>query len=227
MTDQDMDFLIKVTEQYLDSTLIEKVREAHLSQSMNQRCQIAEHNVGERLLTAASNPKYGCVAVLPLFASDLEAPYILTRPHNTLVRNETFQGFVWNLADRGFKCFIDRPGLTSSALTNFLGLMPELGWKHYHMQELEEKQKVVWTLYVLLPSCEPPRRYWMRNVAFHLRGPVLMLLGITICALLSYVLFVRSNALNLGVLPWMITLSPLFLFPAAIYRGLKLDLTQG
>ena len=82
--------------------------------------------------------------------------------------------------------------------------MLKMKLKHYEVKEKLKKQtKVEWILYVLLPGCTPPRHYWIRNIAFHVKGYFLLAVGIIfylwvgyIASLLSAILILRSASVS-------------------------------
>lgn len=219
--DNDMRLLVEVTEQYLASASVDKALDVDLDESMYQRCEVARQNLRQILLKSASNRKYGHVAVLPLFALDFTEPELFKRPYNTYVGSEFFQLFVCDLADKGFRCFIDRPGLTSSLLSNFFGLMPDMKLRHYKMQELKEQHKVEWTLYVSMPGCKPPRQFWMRNLAYHIRGLVLLIVGITFYAWTGYMLFWTNDPDHIVGMLFLLVLA---IHLTGVYLDIKFDL---
>ena len=220
--DNDPSLLVRVIE--LRSNSNAPPDAVDLDESMFHRCEAAERQLEKRLLASAEDFgfKRDYVAVLPLFPSDFKVLRLLRRPCNTWVSSNFFEAFVWKLADQGFVCFIDRPGVTSSLLSNVFGTMPEMKLKYYEVQEkIEDQYKVEWVLYVLLPGCTPPRHYWIRNILFHIRGYLLLIVGIIFYLWVGCMVSSLGKANNPEEAGVLIAIS---LLPTAIYLAAKYDI---
>ncbi|EDX82784.1 hypothetical protein S7335_1087 [Synechococcus sp. PCC 7335] len=172
---KDIDFLVELAE--LSTASEETLPTEKTDESMYRRCKVASKLLKPKLRQAAADGQYDSIAILKLYSSDFQSVKPFRRPRNSDVDSEAFQIFTWDLAEEGFRCFIDRPGLSSSLVA----------FQHCGISKSAQSDR--WVLYVLLPQREPPRRYWARTLAFHAKKIVLHLLAFALVALISLLIF--------------------------------------
>ncbi|EDX82513.1 hypothetical protein S7335_1217 [Synechococcus sp. PCC 7335] len=212
MADKDEDFLVELVELSAASNKPILPPANPNESEYRQRCEAATRQLKPKLREAATDGRYDSVALMPLHTSEIKKNNPLRRPLNTDVESEIFQDFVWDLVDKGLRCFIDRPGLSSAlfALESDGYEKPDVEWDGDHI------------LYVLLPGHEPPRRFWARTLVFYAKPAVRRLLAFTAAFsppvsltgfffILSVVLFILSIYL------WIQTQNIIFAMTALTY----------
>ncbi|MBE9064586.1 hypothetical protein IQ256_26910 [cf. Phormidesmis sp. LEGE 11477] len=137
MSEQNQELLTEILALSTDDAIDQIDTE---SRSMESRCDAASEAFASTLRTAAKEG-FDYVELLPMYSSDFDRRPSLGRPSTVEVSSEMFQELIWQIADAGFDCFVDRPNKLE--LKDF-GI---LNWS---------EQQVEWSLYILLPFKKPP-----------------------------------------------------------------------